>query len=145
MDTTREKVCGNSSHHLRGAGLLAARGERQRGNKYMSCLFCKIIAGEIPSKKVYEDDMIAAFYDIRPAAPTHVLCVPKIHIDSLGDIDAANIGYVSRIFEEIPKIAKSLGIIEGYRVVANVGEHGGQSVGHLHFHILGGKKLGRMG
>ena len=109
------------------------------------CLFCKITAGEVPSKKVFEDDMMLAFYDIRPAAPVHVLCVPKIHMDSLGDIDASNIGYVSHIFEQIPQIAKSLGISLGYRVVSNVGEHGGQSVAHLHFHILGGKKLGRMG
>ncbi|MCL2816326.1 MAG: histidine triad nucleotide-binding protein, partial [Oscillospiraceae bacterium] len=102
-----------------------------------NCLFCKITAGEIPSKKVFEDDMILAFFDIRPAAPVHVLCVPKIHMESIDDINASNIGYISRIFEQIPKIAESLKISGGYRVVSNVGENGGQSVAHLHFHILG--------
>ena len=110
-----------------------------------NCIFCKIIAGEIPSKKAFEDDTMLAFFDIHPAAPVHILCVPKIHIKSINDIEASNIGYVAHIFEEIPKIAKSSGISEGYRVVSNVGELGGQSVAHLHFHILGGKKLGRMG
>ena len=105
------------------------------------CIFCKITAGEIPSKKVFEDDKIIAFHDIKPMAPVHVLCVPKIHIDSLDDINSENIGYVSHIFEKIPEIAKTLGISGGYRVVTNIGENGGQSVKHLHFHILGGKKL----
>ena len=109
------------------------------------CLFCRIIAGEIPSKKVFEDDMMTAFWDIKPSAPVHVLCVPKIHMGSANDINAENIGYVSHIFEKIPEIAKSLGISTGYRVVSNVGEDGGQSVGHLHFHVLGGRKLGYMG
>ena len=109
------------------------------------CLFCKIIAGEVPSKKVYEDDMMTAFRDIAPSAPVHVLCVPKIHVDSLDGVNSSNIGYVSHIFEKLPEIAKSLGVLGGYRVVSNVGEHGGQSVEHLHFHLLGGKKLGYMG
>jgi len=109
------------------------------------CIFCKIIAGEIPSKKVFEDDTMLAFYDIHPSAPVHVLCVPKVHISSINDIDPSNIAHVAHIFGQIPKIAKSLGISEGYRVVSNVGELGGQSVAHLHFHILSGKKLGRMG
>ena len=109
------------------------------------CLFCKIIAGEIPSKKVFEDDVMVAFWDIKPSAPVHVLCVPKIHIDSLDAVNASNIGYISHIVEKIPEIAKSLGLSMGYRVVSNVGGDGGQSVGHLHFHLLGGKKLGYMG
>ncbi|MCL1793847.1 MAG: histidine triad nucleotide-binding protein [Oscillospiraceae bacterium] len=111
----------------------------------MACLFCKIISGEIPSKKVFEDDMMLVFWDIHPAAPVHVLCIPKIHIDSLDDIGASNIGYVSHIFEKAPEIAKSLGLFAGYRIVANVGEDGGQSVGHLHFHMLGGRKLINLG
>ena len=107
----------------------------------MDCLFCKIIAGEIPSNKVYEDEWCYAFFDIAPQAPTHVLVVPKIHIPSTDGIDAENSVYVAKIFEVIPKIAQSLGLGEGYRVITNCGENGCQSVKHLHFHILGGKKL----
>jgi len=109
------------------------------------CVFCKIVSGGIPSKKVFEDEMILVFHDINPAAPVHVLCVPKIHMESINELNISNIGYVSRIFEKMPEIVKSLGISEGYRVVSNVGEDGRQSVGHLHFHILGGRKLGFMG
>ena len=112
-----------------------------------NCLFCKIIAGEIPSDKVYEDDKMLAFRDINPAAPTHVLCVPKIHIESLNDVNVNhdNISYISRILEKIPEIAKSFGIENGYRVVTNIGADGGQSVNHLHFHVLGGRKMGYLG
>ena len=106
-----------------------------------NCIFCKIIAGEIPSKKVYEDDKMTAFHDIKPMAPVHVLCVPKINIDSLEEVNGGNIEYVSRILEKIPEIAKSLKISGGYRVITNIGEDGGQSVKHLHFHVIGGKKL----
>ena len=109
------------------------------------CIFCKIIAGEIPSKKAFEDDIMFAFHDIKPVAPVHILAVPKIHIDSLNDINAGNTGYVSHILEKIPNIAESFGIIDGYRVITNIGEDGGQSVKHLHFHILGGRKLGYLG
>ncbi len=105
------------------------------------CLFCKIIAGEIPSKKVYEDDMIYAFCDIAPMAPIHVLVVPKLHIASADGVNAENSAYVARIFDIIPKIAASQGLSNGYRVITNCGEDGCQSVKHLHFHILGGKKL----
>ena len=105
------------------------------------CLFCKIIAGEIPSKKVYEDDAVYAFYDIAPMAPVHVLVVPKLHIASADGITAENSTFVSRIFEAIPKIAALEGLTNGYRVITNCGEDGCQSVKHLHFHILGGKKL----
>ena len=107
----------------------------------MDCLFCSIVKGEIPSKKVYEDDMVYAFRDINPMAPTHVLVVPKCHIASADEITEANSRYVAHIFEVIPKIAKSEGLANGYRVITNCGEDGCQSVKHLHFHLLGGKKL----
>ena len=106
-----------------------------------NCVFCKIIAGEIPSEKVYGDAQILAFRDINPAAPVHVVCVPKIHIDSLNGVNQDNIEYAAHILEKIPEIAKSLGTYDGYRVITNIGEDGGQSVKHLHFHIIGGKKL----
>ncbi|MBQ9113254.1 MAG: histidine triad nucleotide-binding protein [Clostridia bacterium] len=107
----------------------------------MDCLFCKIIAGDIPSKKAYEDDMCLAFHDIAPQAPVHVLVIPKEHIPSADGVDTENSKYVSHIFEVIPKVAASLGLQNGYRVITNCGEDGCQSVKHLHFHILGGKKL----
>ena len=107
----------------------------------MSCLFCKIIAGEIPSKKVYEDEYVYAFHDIAPMAPVHVLFVPKQHMDSADAVSAENSVYVAKIFEAIPKVAAELGLANGYRVITNCGEDGCQSVGHLHFHLLGGKKL----
>lgn len=105
------------------------------------CLFCKIIAGEIPSAKVYEDDAVYAFRDIAPMAPVHVLVVPKQHIASADGITPENSAYVARIFEVIPKIAAAEGLTNGYRVITNCGEDACQSVKHLHFHILGGKKL----
>ena len=107
----------------------------------MDCLFCKIVAGEIPSTKVYEDDAVYAFRDIAPQAPTHILVVPKMHIGSADEIGADNSAVVARIFEAIPKIAKSERLSNGYRIVSNVGEDGCQSVKHIHFHILGGRKL----
>jgi histidine triad (HIT) family protein len=107
----------------------------------MSCLFCKIIAGEIPSKKVYEDEYVYAFHDIAPMAPVHVLFVPKQHMDSADAVSAENSLYVAKIFEAIPKVAAELGLANGYRVITNCGEDGCQSVKHLHFHLLGGKKL----
>ena len=107
----------------------------------MDCLFCKIAAGEIPAKKVYEDDLCLAFYDIAPQAPVHVLVIPKCHIPSVDAVNAQNVRYVSHIFEQIPAIAKSLGLENGYRVISNCGPDGAQSVLHLHFHILGGVKL----
>ena len=107
----------------------------------MNCLFCKIIAGEIPSSKVYEDDKILAFKDINPMAPVHVLVIPKIHIENADGINEENSKYVAHIFEKIPEIAKTSGLTNGYRVITNCGEDGCQSVMHLHFHILGGTKL----
>lgn len=107
----------------------------------MSCLFCRIIAGEIPSKKVYEDEYVYAFYDIAPMAPVHVLLIPKLHLDSADAVTAENSVYVAKIFEAIPAVAKACGLENGYRVITNCGEDGCQSVHHLHFHLLGGKKL----
>ena len=108
----------------------------------MDCLFCKIIAGEIPSSKVYEDDKVLAFKDINPLAPIHILVIPKIHIESAAAVTAENSAVISHIFEVIAQIVKEQGIDEdGFRVVTNCGENGCQSVKHLHFHILGGRKL----
>ena len=107
----------------------------------MDCLFCKIIKGEIPSSKVYEDEVCYAFRDINPQAPTHVLVVPKIHIASADEITSESADVVAHIFTVIPKIAKAEGLSNGYRVITNVGDDGCQSVKHLHFHILGGEKL----
>lgn len=107
----------------------------------MDCLFCRIIAGEIPSTKVYEDERVYAFRDINPQAPTHVLVVPKTHIPSADAIMAENSAAVAAVFEAIPKIAAAEGLTNGYRVITNIGEDGCQSVKHIHFHLLGGKKL----
>ena len=107
----------------------------------MDCLFCSIIKGDIPSNKVYEDDACYAFLDIAPQAPVHCLVVPKEHIASADAITADSALTVAKIFSVIPSIARSLGLENGYRIITNVGEDGCQSVKHLHFHILGGKKL----
>ena len=105
------------------------------------CLFCKIIAGVIPSKKVYEDENVYAFYDIAPQAPVHILVIPKTHIASADEVKADTASLVAAVFTAIPQIAKAAGLENGYRVITNVGEDGCQSVKHLHFHVLGGKKL----
>ena len=105
------------------------------------CLFCKIIAGEIPSTKVYEDETVLAFRDIQPQAPTHILVIPKAHIASVAEISPENSGIVAHIFEVIPQIARQEGLENGYRVVSNCGDDAGQTVHHLHFHILGGQLL----
>lgn len=104
------------------------------------CLFCKIAAGEIPSKKVYEDEQVYAFYDIDPKAPTHFLVIPKTHIASAAAVDKGNSAIVAHCFEVIAQLAKDLGL-ESFRVVSNVGEQAGQSVFHLHFHVLAGRDL----
>ena len=106
-----------------------------------NCLFCKIVAGDIPSTKVYEDEKILVFRDIAPQAPTHILVVPKAHIESVNGITDENSAVVAHIFQMIPAIAKAEGLEEGYRVVSNCGPNAGQTVFHLHFHILGGKAL----
>lgn len=104
------------------------------------CLFCAIAAGEIPSKKVYEDDLCYAFYDIDPQAPVHFLVIPKDHIPSVAGIDDSNSAVVAHIFAVIAKVAKELGL-DSYRVVSNIGEQAGQSVPHLHFHVLSGRDM----
>ncbi|MBQ7817348.1 MAG: histidine triad nucleotide-binding protein [Oscillospiraceae bacterium] len=105
------------------------------------CLFCKIVVGEIPSTKVYEDETILAFRDIAPMAPTHILVIPKTHIPSVDGITAENSAVVAYIFETIPAIAAQEHLVGGYRVVSNCGPDAGQTVPHLHFHILGGQEL----
>ena len=107
----------------------------------MDCLFCKIINGDIPSNKVYEDDKMLAFHDISPMAPVHVVMIPKEHICCADALNEENSQVVAHIFSKIPQIAKSLNLENGYRIVNNCKEDGGQTVFHLHFHLLGGKKL----
>ena len=151
-DSTVDKVCdfirtGNSPVDYDAA--FAARIEQQKNanmpkkeyNTDPDCLFCKIVAGEIPSTKVYEDKYVYAFRDIAPMAPVHVLVVPKEHIASADEIKFSNSSHVAHIFKAIPKIAAAEGLTNGYRVITNCGEDGCQTVKHLHFHILGGKKL----
>ena len=106
------------------------------------CLFCKIIAGEIPSKKVYEDEICFAFYDISPLAPIHFLVVPKQHLASAAEISPENEAVIGHIYSVIARLARELGYADGYRVVTNCGEAAGQTVRHLHFHVLAGKSLG---
>lgn len=107
----------------------------------MDCLFCKIIAGDIPSTKVYEDEYVLCFKDINPMAPVHLVVVPKTHICCANKIDAENSIYIAKIFEAIPKIAAENGLENGYRIINNCGPDADQTVLHIHFHILGGKKL----
>lgn len=103
------------------------------------CLFCKIVKGEIPSSKVYEDELVYAFNDIAPAAPVHVLIIPKEHITSAADINADNSKVVAHIFEVAAKITEEKGLSDGFRVVTNCGDSAGQTVKHLHFHLLSGR------
>lgn len=105
-----------------------------------NCLFCKIIVGEIPSKKAYEDDLCLAFYDIAPQAPVHFLVIPKAHIGSVAEVDDDNSAVVAHIFAVIAKLTKEMGLAS-YRVVSNIGEQAGQSVPHLHFHVLSGRDM----
>lgn len=107
----------------------------------MDCLFCSIVKGEIPSTKVFENESVLAFRDINPNAPVHVLVVPKKHIDSLDCADNGNIDIISECIRAIPTVAAKCGLTNGYRVISNVGCDAGQTVKHLHFHILGGEKL----
>ena len=106
------------------------------------CLFCKIISGEIPSQLVYEDEHVVSFRDIAPHAPVHLLVVPKEHITSAADICPDNSHLAAKCFEVISKLAKNEGLDNGFRVISNSGSDGGQSVLHLHFHLLGGRALG---
>ena len=107
------------------------------------CIFCKIVKGDIPSKKVYEDEFVYAFYDINPQAKIHVIIIPKHHLTSVNDVNKTNSMYISKVFEVIPEIVESLGVKEdGYRIITNIGENAGQTVKHLHFHLLAGESLG---
>ena len=107
----------------------------------MDCIFCKIIGGQIPSAKVYEDEYVFAFKDINPQTPVHILVVPKAHIPSTDGVSAENSIFVAKIFEAIPKIAASAELVNGYRVITNCGEDACQTVKHLHFHVMGGRAL----
>lgn len=107
----------------------------------MDCLFCKIISGEIPSTKIYEDDKVYAFADIDPQAPFHAVIVPKVHISATTEITAENSHYIAAVFEAVAKIAAQNNLENGFRVVNNCGEDGGQTVGHLHFHLLARRNL----
>lgn len=107
----------------------------------MDCLFCSIVNGEIPSKKVYEDEYVYAFYDIEPQAPFHAIIIPKEHISSANEINQDNSKLIAKVFEAASKIAKEYKLDNGYRIVNNCGTDGGQTVGHIHFHLLGGRML----
>ena len=107
----------------------------------MNCIFCKIVNGEIPSSKVYEDESVLAFNDINPAAPVHILVIPKKHIESAVALTDEDDELIAHIFQVIKLIAKEQGLDNGFRLVSNIGEDGGQTVKHLHFHILGKKKF----
>lgn len=106
------------------------------------CLFCKIIAGEIPSKKCYEDEEVLAFHDIDPKAPVHVLIIPKKHIVSVAETEESDFAIYSKLFSVAKRLAEEFELNNGYRIVTNVGEDGGQAVAHLHFHLLGGRQFG---
>ena len=106
------------------------------------CLFCRIVAGELPSTRVFEDDVVFGIRDINPQAPTHILLMPKVHIASADDLTATDSDLLGRMFEIAAQLARSEGIADdGYRVVTNVGRNGGQTVDHLHFHLLGGRRF----
>ena len=107
----------------------------------MDCLFCKIVAGDIPSTKVYEDETVYAFRDIAPQAPTHILVIPKAHISGMSEVTAENAALAGHCLAVAAQVAKAEGLTNGYRIVSNCGDDAGQTVHHLHFHILGGRKL----
>ena len=107
----------------------------------MDCLFCKIIEGAIPSNKVYEDEWCLAFHDIAPQTPVHILVIPKVHISSANEVSTENSEYIAHIFEAIPKVAALAGLTGGYRIISNCGEDACQTVKHIHFHVMGGRRL----
>ena len=108
----------------------------------VDCIFCKIVEGTIPSKKVYESEKIVAFHDLMPVAPVHILIIPKKHIASILEIEANDVEYISEIHLAVKHIAKEFGIAEdGFRVVNNCGIAGGQTVNHIHYHLIGGRNL----
>ena len=120
------------------------RSRRGGGNpcQQNDCIFCRIALGEIPSEKVYEDDRIVAFKDINPAAPVHILVIPKRHITSLAHVEEGDQELLGHLLVKFKEIAASLGLDQrGYRLVVNAGEDGGQTVGHIHFHLLGGRRM----
>jgi histidine triad (HIT) family protein len=116
---------------------------KSKGGEIMEdCIFCKIIKGEIPCEKVYEDDIVLSFKDISPGAPSHILIIPKKHISSLNEVTDEDSKIIAHVFIVLKEIVKKLGIDEtGYRIVSNCGEQGGQTVEHIHFHVLGGRTL----
>lgn len=130
--------CGKEDF-LRRLRLLKRRLRRIRRN--MDCIFCKIAVGEIPSTKVYEDEQMLAFRDLDPQAPVHILMIPKVHIASADALTEENAQVVAHIFTAAKKIAAQEGLTNGYRIVNNCGEDGGQTVKHLHFHLLGGRAM----
>lgn len=110
------------------------------------CIFCKIVAGQIPANKVYEDELVMAFHDIQPQAPVHVLVIPKKHLESVNDLHANDSVMLGHLFTAVQQVAKAVGVAEtGYRTVTNTGRDAGQVVPHLHFHVMGGKTLGHLG
>jgi histidine triad (HIT) family protein len=109
------------------------------------CIFCKIVRGEIPCKKVYEDDDLLAFHDINPVAPVHFMVIPKQHLASLADADASHAPMLGKLFAKVGELARSQGLTDGFRTIVNTGRVGGQEVYHLHVHIVGGpERLGPM-
>lgn len=110
------------------------------------CVFCKIVAGQIPANKVYEDDLVLAFHDIQPQAPVHVLVIPKKHLASVNDLHVNDSAMLGQLFAAVQQVAQTMGIADtGYRTVTNTGKNAGQVVPHLHFHVMGGKSLGHLG
>jgi histidine triad (HIT) family protein len=109
-----------------------------------NCVFCKIVRGEIPSQKAYEDDLVFAFHDIRPAAPVHVLVIPKVHVASLADCGPEHEAVLGRMLAVAPRIARELGAAGGFRTIVNTGRDGRQEVYHLHMHVIGGRDTGPM-
>ena len=112
-----------------------------KGADRMDCVFCKIVKGEIPAKKVYEDDKVLAFWDLNPEAPVHLLLIPKVHIPSAMAVNGENGALVAHIFQTAAVLAREQGLEKGFRIVNNCGEDGGQTVPHLHFHLLGGRAM----
>ena len=109
-----------------------------------NCIFCKIVRGEIPAKKAYEDELVLAFHDIRPVAPVHVLVIPKVHIASLAECGVDHQGLLGRILAVAPRLARELGATDGFRTLINTGRDGRQEVYHLHMHVIGGRDTGPM-
>ncbi len=110
-----------------------------------NCIFCKIVAGQIPSRKVYEDDELLAFHDIAPWAPVHILIIPKLHITSMVDVTLEHQALMGKMMAISPKLMRDLGVTDGFRHVVNTGRDGGQEVMHVHLHVMGGPRPWRHG